>query len=235
MIVHTAWSPSPSDRRRQHKRSSLNAYRSFSRPQCALLRCFKARRRFGRTHPEWVGHGNEFSRYDLHLVAEAPLHVQERTSGNVVATADNPLQPGEYDVYCDGRCSLSGSFNRLLTLKTGRIEVNNKPWVHRLIWHTVSGREDAFRDGIRARDGKCVISGVVNRAAFLGDWTHFEVVHIFPLEKENLWLGWNYGQWVTDMDGTYGVSKINSCQNGFLLRRDIHSALVSTCCRRIRV
>ena len=157
-------------------------------------------------------------------MAEAPLRVQERTSANVVATTDNPLQPGEYDVYCDGRCSLSGSFNRLLTLKTGRIEVNNKPWVHRLIWHTVSGREDAFRDGIRARDGKCVISGVVNRAAFLGDWTHFEVVHIFPLEKENLWLAWGYGQWVTDMDGTKGVSKINSCQNGFLLRRDIHSA-----------
>jgi len=50
------------------------------------------------------------------LVTEAPLRVQGRT-GHVVATTDNPLQPGEYDVYCDGRCSLSGSFNHLLILK----------------------------------------------------------------------------------------------------------------------
>ena len=50
-------------------------------------------------------------------------------------------------------------------------------------------------------------------AAFLGDWTRFEVAHIFPLKKENLWFGWKYGQWITDMDGFNGVSKIDSCQN----------------------
>ncbi|CCX12136.1 Similar to hypothetical protein CPC735_035660 [Coccidioides posadasii C735 delta SOWgp]; acc. no. XP_003071005 [Pyronema omphalodes CBS 100304] len=86
------------------------------------------------------------------LLTEAPPRVQERTSGHVVATTNNLLQPGEYDVYCDSP-----------------IEVSNEPWVHRLISHNLSGREDAFRDGIRSRDGKCVISGLVNSRAFCGN------------------------------------------------------------------
>jgi len=94
--------------------------------------------------------------------------------------------------------------------------------VQRIQSFNVSGREDAFRDGVRARDGRCVISGVVNRRAPLR-WTSFTAAHIFPLEKENLWIQWNYGRWITDMDGTIGVSKINSVQNGFLLREHVHS------------
>ena len=101
--------------------------------------------------------------------------------------------------------------------------VSNEPWVHRLISRNVSGREDAFRDGIRSRDGKCVISGLVNSRAYRGNWTLFEAAHIFPLEQESLWIQFNYGRWITDMDDTVGVSKINSLQNGFLLREDIHS------------
>jgi len=45
------------------------------------------------------------------LITEAPLRVQERTSGHVIATTNNALQPGKYDVYCDSRCSLSESIN----------------------------------------------------------------------------------------------------------------------------
>ena len=85
----------------------------------------------------------------------------------------------------------------------------------------MSGRDGAFREGIRARDGKCVISGVVNRSAPYR-WSKYEAAHIFPLEKESLWMEWNYSRWITDMDDTVGVSKINSCQNGFLLQATIH-------------
>jgi hypothetical protein len=53
-------------------------------------------------------------------------------------------------------------------------------------------------------------------------WTGFEAAHIFPLEKENLWIQWGYSRWITDMDDTVGLSKINSCQNGFLLSRNVH-------------
>ena len=85
----------------------------------------------------------------------------------------------------------------------------------------MSGREDAIRNGIRARDGRCVISGVVNRSAPYR-WTSWEAAHIFPLEKESLWIQFRYGRWVTDMDDTVGVSKINSLQNGFLLSANVH-------------
>ena len=43
------------------------------------------------------------------LVADTPLRVQKRTSGHIVARTDNPLEAGEYDLYCNGRCSLSWS------------------------------------------------------------------------------------------------------------------------------
>ena len=119
----------------------------------------------------------------------------------------------------------------MLILKTARIEVNDEPWVHRLISHAVSGREDAFLEGIRARDGKCVITGVVNRAAYLGDWTRFETAHIFPLEKENLWLEWDFGQWITDMDGTNGVSKSTLAGMDCVFVATSTALLISTCCR----
>ena len=103
------------------------------------------------------------------------------------------------------------------------IQLNNEPMVHRIRSFYMSGRDDAFREGIRSRDGKCVISGVVNRSAPYR-WTMFEAAHIFPLEKETLWSEWGFGRWITDMhmDNTTGISKINSIQNGFLLREDIH-------------
>ncbi|TGZ81029.1 hypothetical protein EX30DRAFT_294648, partial [Ascodesmis nigricans] len=138
------------------------------------------------------------------LISQAPLRVQERTSGHVVTTNNNPLQPGEYDIYSNSH-----------------IEVSNEPWVHRLISHSVSGREDSFRHGIRARDGRCVMSGVVNIRAQYDIWSGFEATHIFPLEKESLWNQYNYGRWIRDV--TPGVAKINSRQNGFLLRGDIHT------------
>lgn len=156
------------------------------------------------------------------LISQAPLRVQERTSGHTVTTTNNPLQPGEYNIYCDGRCSLNESFNCLLTLKTDCIEISDEPWIHRLITHNVSGRDSAFRNGIRARDGKCVISGLVNRAAFRDEWMSFEAAHIFPLESESYWVAHNYGRWITDMESTNGVSRIRSLPNGFLLRADVH-------------
>lgn len=93
--------------------------------------------------------------------------------------------------------------------------------MHRIQSFNVSGREDAFKEGIRARDGKCVMSGILNRRAPY-NWSLFEAAHIFPLEKEDDWIQSSYGRWITDMEDTVGVSKINSIQNGFLLSRNVH-------------
>ncbi|RPA90001.1 hypothetical protein L873DRAFT_1590213, partial [Choiromyces venosus 120613-1] len=126
------------------------------------------------------------------LVMEAPICVQHRTSGHIVSLISSLLAIGKYDIYCD--CP---------------IQLNNGPWVNRVLTHNVSGRENSFQDGIRARDGRCVISGVINgRAPHL--LSGFEAAHVFPLENENLWIKWSYGRWITDMGGTAGTPKINS-------------------------
>jgi len=52
-------------------------------------------------------------------------------------------------------------------------------------------------------------------------WIAFEVVNIFPPERDSLWIQYNYQQWITDMDDAIGSSKINSAQNGFLLQKTV--------------
>jgi HNH endonuclease len=101
----------------------------------------------------------------------------------------------------------------------GPITVSDEPWLARLI----SNREDAFRDGVRARDGKCVITGNRNRLAQYGRWDMFQAAHVFPMHLENLWMEFGYGRWITNMDGATGTSKINSVQNGLLLSSNAHS------------
>ncbi|EER28860.1 hypothetical protein CPC735_035660 [Coccidioides posadasii C735 delta SOWgp] len=140
------------------------------------------------------------------LVVDDQWSVKHRSSGLAIGSMNAPLQPGEYEIYCQSS-----------------IRVNNEPWVARLISHSISGRVDAFRDGVRARDGKCVVSGIVNVRAPWNTWSGFEAAHVFPLDCESVWIEFNYGRWITDMDGTTGVSRINSIQNGLLLRGDLHS------------
>ena len=87
----------------------------------------------------------------------------------IVSRNDNRLEIGVYDIYCDGRYFYINIFRNagmLLKLTIGPIQITNELGVHRIISHNVSGRDDSFRDGIRARDGKCVISSVVNRIAY---------------------------------------------------------------------
>jgi hypothetical protein len=75
-----------------------------------------------------------------------------------------------------------------------------------------SGREDAFRDGVRARDGKCVITGEVGIIS-IGSWVGFQAAHVFPREYQY--------NGITNMAS--GSSTINSTQNGLLMRSDIHT------------
>ncbi|KAG0641119.1 HNH endonuclease-domain-containing protein [Tuber brumale] len=87
-----------------------------------------------------------------------------------------------------------------------------------------TNREEQFRIEIRARDRKCVISGLSNPEELIAEdsWDGFEAAHIFPLRHESLWVHYNYGRWITDMGAAIGSSRINSPQNGFLLQPTIH-------------
>ena len=96
-------------------------------------------------------------------------------------------------------------------------------WFPRLTSRAVSGREDAFCERVRARDCKCVISGEVNTGVQWGVWAGYEAVHVFPLEQESLWAQYDYGRWITNMDGVIGSSKINSPQNGLVMSGNLHT------------
>lgn len=113
----------------------------------------------------------------------------------------------------------------------GCIYVNNEPWIPRIQTRSATGRESAFRNGIRARDGRCVITGVVNLNAINdnNNWVSFQAAHIFPLVSESHFIHAGYSQYITDMDDTTGISKIHSLQNGLLLRSHVHGKFDQYC------
>jgi hypothetical protein len=100
--------------------------------------------------------------------------------------------------------------------------VSYEAWIFRSISHSVSGSEDIFRDKVRARDGRCVISGVVNATAEWGSWAGYEAAHVFPLQHENLWIELDHGCRITNKDSA-AQSSINSVQNGILMFRHLHT------------
>lgn len=87
----------------------------------------------------------------------------------------------------------------------------------------MSGGEEAFKNGIRKRDGRCVVSGEVNESADLDIWAGYEAAHVFPLEYEEWWNDQGLGGCISDMDNTAGASKINSVQNGMLMTASLHT------------
>ncbi|CUS12262.1 unnamed protein product [Tuber aestivum] len=114
----------------------------------------------------------------LLVVGASPMLVQERISSHIVARMDVPLQPGAYDIYCDAS-----------------IQVSDEPWIQRLVSHDISGTDERFRNGIRNRDQKCVVSGLINPEILIqaNNWIGFQAAHIFPLEHESLWIQSGYG------------------------------------------
>lgn len=106
------------------------------------------------------------------------------------------------------------------------IRVNDEPWIGRVLSHSVTSRDDAFREGVRARDGKCVMSGVINMKA-PSSWVPFQCAHVFPMSAENRWIEYGYRRWVTDMEDSVGLPSINSTQNGLLMKSDEHNELDS--------
>ena len=81
-------------------------------------------------------------------------------------------------------------------------------------------RVGAFRNAVRSRDRRCVVTGKEAVGADIDYWMGFQATHIFPLAYEDDWKNNNYGRWITIPPAKGGT--INSVQNGLLLRHDIH-------------
>ncbi|KAK9235308.1 hypothetical protein V1525DRAFT_410332 [Lipomyces kononenkoae] len=144
------------------------------------------------------------------LVVEDQWIVRHRSSGRTIRSSSNPVVLGDYDIY-----------------SSGTIRVSDEAWFARLISHMIDQSQclgsRRFRDGVRARDGKCVISGEINEGARWDVWAGFQAAHVFPLEYESLWTQYNNGRWITNMDSAVGISKINSIQNGLLMSESLHT------------
>ncbi|KAK9317847.1 HNH endonuclease-domain-containing protein [Lipomyces starkeyi] len=84
-----------------------------------------------------------------------------------------------------------------------------------------SRKDSTFRTQVRERDGKCVITGTVNRRADRDNWSTFHAAHIFPLSSEDYFVQSGFSRWITNRIGERDTG-INSCQNGLLMRSHMH-------------
>jgi hypothetical protein len=100
--------------------------------------------------------------------------------------------------------------------------VNDEPFLTRAQSVATGTRTQDFRNAVRDRDRRCVISKEVNDEYFDPDsWAGFEAAHIFPLAYEHQWLQENYSRWITMVPPQGG--SINSVQNGLLMFTGLHS------------
>ncbi|KAH8652735.1 HNH endonuclease-domain-containing protein [Tricladium varicosporioides] len=134
-------------------------------------------------------------------------YVLRNESDITIEKDDSPLLPGSYYIN-----------------SPDPIYINNETPLTRLISQQTGTRVQAFRDAVRTRDRRCVITGREAVSGYRNNWTGFEAAHIFPLAFEGLWKDLNYGRWIlTPPDGEeIRGGKINSVQNGLLLDSAIH-------------
>ncbi|KAK9242803.1 hypothetical protein V1506DRAFT_570678 [Lipomyces tetrasporus] len=121
-------------------------------------------------------------------------------------TKDNFLFMLEIIIVTSHPCSVSLRGTGVILLEPGHYDIRpNSPeddisTLTDCLWQR-------FRSQVRARDGKCVITGRRNVEADRGIWRGFEVAHVFPVASEQLFIYDN---------------GINSCQNGLLMQSTVH-------------
>ncbi|KAJ8100051.1 HNH endonuclease-domain-containing protein [Lipomyces tetrasporus] len=136
------------------------------------------------------------SMLDVLIVASGPYRVTLRTTGVDL--------PGHYDI-------------RPYSCRA----VTDEPCITRILSRTITGRDDFFRARVRERDGKCVITGIVNTEADDNIWRGFEATHVFPRSSEEYWVQNGFSRWITNRMGECDTG-INSSQNGLLMQSTIH-------------
>lgn len=105
------------------------------------------------------------------------------------------------------------------------IRVGLEPSLPRPRVPTLSGtpaRGHHYRDRGRARDGKCLITGLQTQT-----YSRLKVAHIFPRAHDNEWKSKGYPSKITDTADEArigGPTKIDSVQNVITLRSDLHDA-----------
>jgi HNH endonuclease len=83
-------------------------------------------------------------------------------------------------------------------------------------------RTQSFRNAVRSRDGKCVVTGREAPDAANDNWDGLEAAHIVPLAHQDHWNNQGFSNLITIPPASATAGNINSVQNGLLLRNDIH-------------
>ncbi|KAG0130302.1 hypothetical protein HOY82DRAFT_649632 [Tuber indicum] len=90
----------------------------------------------------------------------------------------------------------------------------------------------SFRQPVRERDQRCVVSGLRARLSYANKWGSFEATHIFPLEFLGLWERHGFSSLITIPPVRESDGSINSdnykiviftpelCENNRLIREE---------------
>ncbi|KAK9367777.1 hypothetical protein V1509DRAFT_565978 [Lipomyces kononenkoae] len=141
------------------------------------------------------------------IVASGRYRVTLRSTGYDLKPTDDALKPGDYDIR---------PYSRGV-----KIAITDEPCITRILSRTITGRDDFFRARIRERDGKCTITGVLNKGAYRNVWVGFEAAHVLPISSEQYWIQKGYSRWITNRVGERDTG-INSSQNGLLMLSHVH-------------
>ncbi|KAG0639123.1 hypothetical protein HOY80DRAFT_886772 [Tuber brumale] len=155
----------------------------------------------------WVAEGitnaNLYSMLEIFCSFSDTFNLQTE-SEQLVGRDLEPLQPGNYYI-----------------VTNGSIVITDEAPLIRTTLLPSGPRVASFRDAIRDRDRRCVITGRPARLAQFGNWRGFETAHIFPLAHEGHWNDHKYSRWITIPPTNESDGSINSVQNGILVTSDI--------------
>ncbi|KAK9358503.1 HNH endonuclease-domain-containing protein [Lipomyces starkeyi] len=140
-----------------------------------------------------------FFALEILIISDSPYEVYLRGNEMPLRPTEEPLRPGDYDIKP--------------TSPHGRKVITNEWCITRILSYTVSGRDESFRRRVRERDGKLVDAD---------DWSIYHAAHIFPLSAEQWFIRNGYSRWITNREDEHDTG-INSCQNGLLLKADVHA------------
>jgi len=124
---------------------------------------------------------------------------------------------------CDIVLEATLSYHGHYSLQTGSITLTEEAPLLRALSLDSGSCIKSFRDAVRERDHRCVITGKTVLRPDLGRWHFFEAAHIFPLAYEDQWNKSNYSDWITVPPASESDGSIHSVQNGVLLSRNIHA------------
>ncbi|KAL1906269.1 hypothetical protein Sste5344_007984 [Sporothrix stenoceras] len=133
----------------------------------------------------------------------------QNDDGEAVPRDDDQVLPGRY-----------------LIISDEPVRHSTRPFFTRALSSSAATRLKSFRQQVRTRDQRCVITKV---ASILGprfnEWTPFKAAHVVPIAYANEWHDRSFSSLITIPPPWPRESDtINSVQNGLLMQSNVHQA-----------